>query len=139
MTVSPWLWYVKECKTTSPKNTFKNHSPSIAGYRILRELGRGGGGIVYLAIDPKLGRQVAIKVPQPEVVYTPHLRRRFMREARLVAQLNHPHVVPVYETAEAGPICYIVSAFCGTLTLAKWLQHRDTPVPGRTQPIRIIL
>src|SRR2546421_11443301 len=53
----------------------------VGRWRFLRELGRGGSGIVYLAWDPLLHREVAVKVPRPEVLLTPELRRRFLREA----------------------------------------------------------
>jgi WD40 repeat protein len=105
--------------------------PRLGRFQIVHELGRGGGGVVYLAVDPKLGRQIALKVPQPEFIFTPELRRRFLREAQMVAQLNHPHIVPVYETGEVGPICYIASAFCGSQTLSSWLRRPRPPVAGQ--------
>jgi serine/threonine protein kinase len=91
----------------------------------LRELGRGGSGIVYLAWDPLLHREVAVKVPRPEVLLTPELRRRFLREARAAAGFEHPNLVPVYEAGEVGPFCYIVSAYCRGTTLGTWLKQHD--------------
>ena len=96
-------------------------------FEIVRQLGRGGGGAVFLAIDPELDRRVALKVPRPEALITPELRRRFHREARLAAALDHPNIVPVHEAGEVGPICYIASAYCEGLTLADWLRGRDRP------------
>src|SRR5262249_46552 len=61
---------------------------SLGRFQIRRELGRGGFGIVFLANDPLLGREVAVKVPRPEVVVTPALRQRFDREARTVSRLD---------------------------------------------------
>jgi WD40 repeat protein/serine/threonine protein kinase len=104
---------------------------ALGRFRLLRVLGRGGFGIVYLADDPLLGRPVAVKVPRPETLLTPDLRRRFLREARAAAALSHPHIVPVFETGEAGPLCYLVSAYCPGGTLADWLKARPTPVPVR--------
>src|SRR5262249_45924630 len=64
---------------------------------IRRELGRGSFGVVFLAYDPRLRRQVALKVPRPEALVTPDLRARFRHEARATAGLEHPNLVPVYE------------------------------------------
>ena len=72
-------------------------------FSIVRELGRGGFGVVFLAEDSVLGRQVALKVPRPEVLVTPEVRRRFLREAEAASRLDHPHIVPVYEVGEEGP------------------------------------
>src|SRR5262245_16485389 len=68
-------------------------SEKIARFEIVRELGRGGFGIVFLADDPKLGRAVALKVQRPETVLSAELRRRFLREAKTAAVLCHPHIV----------------------------------------------
>ena len=100
-------------------------------FSIVRELGRGGFGVVFLAEDLVLGRQVALKVPRPEVLVTPEVRRRFLREAEAASRLDHPHIVPVYEVGEEGPICYIASAYCEGLTLAQWLRLQTAPVPVR--------
>ncbi len=101
----------------------------LGRFEIIRELGRGGCGIVYLARDPLLGREVALKVPRLEALVTPELRRRFLREARLAADIDHPNVVAVHEAGEVGPVCYLVSAYCPGKTLAAWLQEQPGPVP----------
>jgi hypothetical protein len=103
----------------------------VGRFRLLRELGRGGFGIVYLALDPALGRSVALKIPTLEVVFSPEVRRRFLLEARVAAGLDHPNVVPTYEAGEIGSVCYIASAYCPGPTLAVWLQERKEPVPCR--------
>jgi eukaryotic-like serine/threonine-protein kinase len=100
-------------------------------FSIVRELGRGGFGVVFLAEDSVLGRQVALKVPRPEVLVTPDVRRRFVREAEAASRLDHPHIVPVYEVGEEGPICYIASAYCDGPTLADWLRGQSGTVPFR--------
>jgi hypothetical protein len=64
-------------------------------FEIVREVGRGGFGVDYLARDPVLVREVALKVPRPERLVTTEGRRRFMREARAAAGLDHPNIVPV--------------------------------------------
>jgi WD40 repeat protein/serine/threonine protein kinase len=100
----------------------------LGRFEIRRELGRGSFGIVYLAYDPGLGREVALKIPQADALADPDQRHRFQREARAAAGLDHPNVVPVYEAGEVGPICYIASAYCLGITLAQWLKERDEPV-----------
>ncbi len=61
----------------------------IGRFKILRTLGRGGYGVVFLALDPQLDRQVALKVPRPEALVTDELRRRFLREAKAAACSPH--------------------------------------------------
>jgi serine/threonine protein kinase len=104
----------------------------LGRFELVRELGRGGHGIVLLARDPVLGRDVAVKVLRPEFHLTPQLRHRFLREARAAAALDHPHIIPVYEAGEQGPVVYIASAYCDGPTLAQWLAGREKPVPART-------
>ncbi|MFO0907528.1 MAG: protein kinase [Isosphaeraceae bacterium] len=101
--------------------------PSHLGrFEIIRRLGGGGGGVVFLATDPVLKRKVALKVPRPEALLTPSLRERFLREAQSAARLNHPHLVPVYEGGAAGPVHYIASAYCEGTTLSAWLKGRTS-------------
>jgi len=100
-------------------------------FEVRRELGRGSFGVVFLAYDPRLRRQVALKVPRPEVLVTAEMRRRFEREARAAAGLDHPNLVPVFDAGEEGSISYIASAYCPWPTLAAWLKAREGPVPPR--------
>jgi hypothetical protein len=104
---------------------------SLGRFQLRRELGRGGCGVVYLAFDPLLNREVALKVPHAATADSPGMRQRFLREARAASVLDHPHLVPVHEVGEVGPVCYIVSAFCPGVTLAEWLRNRTQPVPYR--------
>ncbi|HEY7314832.1 MAG TPA: protein kinase [Gemmataceae bacterium] len=103
----------------------------VGRFRILRTLGQGGGGIVFLAFDPELRRKVALKVPQLEALVSPELRQRFLREARAAAGLNHPNLVPVHEAGEADGLCFIVSAYCPGSNLAEWLSRQMEPAPVR--------
>ncbi len=100
----------------------------IGRFEIVRELGRGAFGIVFLAFDPTLGREVALKIPRPEVLVTPQFRRRFFREAQAAASVSHPNLVSVFEWGEWGPVCYIATEYCAGPTLAAWLHHRTKPV-----------
>ncbi len=101
----------------------------LGRFQILRELGRGGFGVVFLAYDPRLRREVALKVPRADNLLTPDLRQRFHQEARAAAALDHPNIVQVYEADDVGPICYIASAYCPGPTLAAWMKDRTEPVP----------
>jgi WD40 repeat protein/tRNA A-37 threonylcarbamoyl transferase component Bud32 len=98
-------------------------------FTIVRELGRGAFGVVFLAEDPALRRRVALKVPRAELVALASIRRRFLREAEAASRLDHPNIAPVYEMGEEGPVLYIASAYCQGPTLADWLRQRTTPVP----------
>jgi eukaryotic-like serine/threonine-protein kinase len=104
----------------------------LGRFQILQELGRGGWGIVFRAFDPLLGREVALKVPRPEVAVVPEFAERFAREARAAAGLNHPNLVPVYEVGSVGVVRFLVSAYCPGVTLASWLRQRTEPVPFGT-------
>jgi WD40 repeat protein len=104
---------------------------SLGRFEVLRPLGQGAHGVVWLAYDPRLGREVALKVPRASALASPELRRRFLREARAAAALDHPHIVAVFEAGEEGPFCYIASAYCPGPNLAAWLRGRDGPVPPR--------
>ena len=87
-----------------------------------RELGRGGNGMVLLGVDPHLGRRLAIKVPLPEVLVHPELRQRFLRKAEVTARLRHSNLLTVYESGEAGPVCFIAAEYCAGPNLSQWLQ-----------------
>jgi eukaryotic-like serine/threonine-protein kinase len=99
-------------------------------FQIIRTLGQGGFGIVFLAWDPVLRRQVALKVPQPELLMTPESRKRFQREAHAAAALDHPNIVPVYESSGLDTIAYIAAAYIPGPTLSLWLSRQTRPVPA---------
>jgi serine/threonine protein kinase/WD40 repeat protein len=103
----------------------------IGRFELRRQLGKGGCGIVFLAFDPKLEREVALKIPRPEMLLSDDARRRLIREALAAAEFDHPNLVPVYETGEIGPVCFIATAFCPGLTLGEWLDKQSFPVPVR--------
>jgi eukaryotic-like serine/threonine-protein kinase len=101
----------------------------IGRFHILRELGHGGFGIVFLAFDPTLRREVALKVPRPHSLMSPDVCSRFVREAHASAGLGHPNIVPVYEAGDSNSVCYLATAYCRGPTLAQWLKDRQEPVP----------
>ena len=98
----------------------------IGPYAIERELGRGGMGIVYLGVDPKLHRQVAIKVLPEAFAQDPERLSRFEREARLLASLNHPNIAAIYGLEEAGSQRFLVLEYVEGETLAERLTR---PLP----------
>ena len=101
---------------------------TIGRFEIRRELGRGGHGVVFLAFDPILKRDVALKVPRPEVLHGVEMRLRFRREAQAAARLQHTNLVPLYDAGEIGPVCYLVSEYCPGPTLSEWLRGQTIPV-----------
>ncbi|MBW3540883.1 MAG: protein kinase [Planctomycetes bacterium] len=116
--------------SAGPQPSTLNPQPSTFGrFEIVRLLGRGGMGSVFLALDPELGRPVALKIPHDVDGVGSELRERFLREARAAGALKHPGLVPVFETGRDGEVSYIVSEFCDGPSLAEWLAQRDAPVP----------
>jgi serine/threonine-protein kinase len=84
-----------------------------------REIGRGGMGIVYLGVDVKLDRPVAIKVLPEHLAGVPEVRERFLREARTAAKLSHPSIVPIYRADETDGVVFIVMAYVDGASLAE--------------------
>src|SRR5262249_60199015 len=84
-----------------PREVIPPRSPKLPDelgrFHIRRELGRGGFGIVFLAHDRRLRREVALKVLKADALFDEEARQRFLREARAAAALDHPNVVPVFD------------------------------------------
>src|SRR5262249_7580919 len=98
--------------------------PIIGPYRIGRRLGQGGFGRVYLARDDDLDRPVAIKVPSPERVSGPDDVEEYLREARALARLDHPRIVPVHDVGRTGDgLCYVVSKYVEGSDLAERMRQ----------------
>src|SRR5271166_4556731 len=86
------------------------HPTKIGRYTVLRRLGKGGFGEVFLAFDDELDRPVAIKVPRPDRVSQPEDIEAYLNEARILASLDHPHIVPVYDVGRTDDgLCFVVS------------------------------
>ncbi len=94
-------------------------------YRIVRKLGGGGMGTVYLAHDPQLDRRVALKVPHFGPADGPEAMERFRREGRAAAQLVHPNVCQVYETGEVDGTHYLTMAYIEGRTLSEVLGNAN--------------
>jgi serine/threonine protein kinase len=96
----------------------------FAGYKILRVLGAGGMGKVYLATHPRLPRDDALKVLPPEFTNDPEYRTRFAREADLAAGLSHPHIVRIYDRGEVDDQLWISMDYVAGTDVAHLLDER---------------
>ncbi|MBI4702220.1 MAG: serine/threonine protein kinase [Deltaproteobacteria bacterium] len=97
---------------------------AIDQYKILRPIGRGGMGEIYLARDLQLGRKVAIKLVQPELLGSADATARFLREARTTAKFNHPHIVTVYGVGEHEGRPYVALAYLEGQNLRERLREQ---------------
>ena len=100
-------------------------------YEILREVGRGGMGIVFLARDLKLERLVAIKTLPPTLAADDVIRARFLREARTAAALNHPNIVPIHRADDINGTVFFVMGFVDGPSLAQLIREGG-PLSPRT-------
>jgi serine/threonine-protein kinase len=115
---------------TQPSAEFLELQAALAGeYSLQRELGRGGMGVVYLARDVQLDRDVAIKVLPSHLARADESRQRFLREARTAAGLSHPHIVPIHRVGEAGGFVFFVMSYVEGETLGERLRTNG-PLPA---------
>jgi WD40 repeat protein/serine/threonine protein kinase len=113
---------VKRAVRETPSGGRSRLPERVGGYRILREIGRGGMGVVYEAEQESLGRRVALKVLPMEAARDAKLLARFRREARAAAQLHHTNIVPVFEVGQDGDICFYVMQYMQGQPLDKVLR-----------------
>ena len=93
-------------------------------YRLKGELGRGGMSVVYEGLDPRIGRQVAIKLLHPHLAVREDARRRFLQEAKAIARLENPNILKVYDyDSPNGSASYIVSEFIDGITFKAWCEQ----------------
>ncbi len=120
----------------------------LGAYEVLAPLGTGGIGEVYRACDPKLDREVAIKVLPSDISSNEDRRARFEREARAASALNHPNIVTIHDFGSAGPTFYMVMErvdgrtlrdilAAGLSTLAASRKFRDT-LAGRKRLVHLL-
>jgi WD40 repeat protein len=102
-------------------------SPTVAGYEILRELGQGGMGIVYLARDQRLQRLVALKMLLPEGGVRASAVERFRREAEAIARLQHPNIVQIFQIGEQDGRPFLALEFVDGGNLAETLSGKAVP------------
>jgi serine/threonine-protein kinase len=108
---------------------------TIAGYRIERQLGRGGMGIVYLAEQLRLRRYVALKLILPDYLEDEDFRRRFERESHMAASLDHPNIIPVHEAGDADGALFISMRFVDGEDLRGVLRRTGRLETSRVVPL----
>jgi WD40 repeat protein len=121
-----------DARATAPLPDAPAAAERIGRFEVRGRLGAGAFGDVYLAYDPQLDREVALKVAKPGTLDTPERAARFVREARSAANLRHPHIVPLYETGRDGNRLFIASAFIPGRTLEAVVEEAETnaePLP----------
>ena len=107
----------------------------IAGFRIEREIGRGGMGVVYLATQVFPERRVALKLLSSDLAADPAFRERFVRESNAAASTEHPNIVPVYGAGESDGQLYLAMRFIEGKDLRTLLEHEGTLAPERAARI----
>jgi formylglycine-generating enzyme required for sulfatase activity/serine/threonine protein kinase len=122
----------RDTSRTTPAETagrragiFQDLPDTFGRYRILKRLGQGGMGAVYLADDTQLERSVALKVPNFSADDRREVVERFLREARAAAKVRHPHLCPVYDVGETDGIHYMTMAYIEGQTLAVQIQSEQ--------------
>lgn len=101
----------------------------VAGYYIEDIVGKGGMAVVYLALDPRLSRRVALKILNPILSVDDRFRQRFILESRTVASIEHPNIIPIYEAnADADGVLYIAMRYVDGLDLRRLIYDRG-PLP----------
>ncbi|HXE75020.1 MAG TPA: protein kinase [Candidatus Xenobia bacterium] len=101
----------------------------LGKYELKSELGKGGMSVVYLAEDPRIGRQVAIKLMAADIAGDPEMLKRFYREAQAAGQLRHPNTVTIYDVDEDQGVPYIAMEFLEGEDLSKIIAaKRDLPI-----------
>ena len=101
----------------------------FAGFRIVREIGRGGMGLVYLAEQPSLGRFVALKLITPALAGDELFRQRFEREAHHAASIEHPNVIPIFEAGASGEHLYLAMRYVEGVDLGSYLREQGPLEP----------
>ena len=106
-------------------------------YRVEREMARGGMGVVFEATEENVGRRVALKVLSPELGITDRAAERFKREARMVAELEHPNIVPVYRVGQIGGMLFITMKYIAGRSLDEITASQGAlPVPAVMHVLR---
>jgi serine/threonine protein kinase len=107
--------------------------PGVPGYSVLHELGRGGMGVVYKALDVRLGRLVALKMILSGVHASRAERVRFYKEAEALARLHHPGIVQIHQVGEEDGLPFLALEFCEGGSLADKLHGVPQPAPAAAQ------
>ncbi|MAT15943.1 MAG: hypothetical protein CMJ46_11820 [Planctomyces sp.] len=110
----------------------------IGRFRVKSKLGMGGYGIVFLANDEVTGRDVAIKIPRPDVMMSDPRLRRFRNEARTAAQLDHANILPVFESDNEGAVPFIVMPYIAGGNLASWRDAQRGEISPRDAAVIVL-
>jgi serine/threonine protein kinase len=103
----------------------------FAGYRLRSVLGRGGMSVVFETENPRLGSIVALKVLAPELAEDDLFRERFLQESRIAASLNHPNVIPIYDTGPSDGLLYIAMRYVAGRDLRAVLKDKGHISPAQ--------
>src|SRR3989454_236395 len=125
-------------ETEDPEALFRQVRMVLAGeYEVESELARGGMGVIFKATEVALRRSVALKVLPPELGLSVKVAERFKREARMVAELDHPNIIPVYRVGQLGGIFFIAMKFIEGRSLGLIIDTQGAlPVPVALQVLR---
>jgi serine/threonine protein kinase len=118
-----------------------DHPERLGEFVLLRQLGRGGMGVVYLARQESLGREVALKLVHPDLLFFPGARERFRREVEAVARLQDPGIVPIHTVGEDAGIPYFAMEYVAGASLAEVvadLQGQDPASLGGAELLRLV-
>jgi len=107
----------------------------LPGYRIDALLGRGGMGIVHRAYDPRLKRNVALKLVAPEMASDPRFRERFLAETEIATSLEHPNVIPIHDAGEVDGQLYLAMRYVAGSELKALLAEERPLEPKRALAI----
>ena len=107
----------------------------IASYEMVEELGRGGMAVVYRARDVRLGRWVALKVLGEDLARDEAFRRRFIRESRAAAAVDHPNIIPIFDAGEANGVLFIAMRYVGGQDVHSLLNRMGPLPPARATGI----
>jgi serine/threonine protein kinase/N-acetylneuraminic acid mutarotase len=109
---------------------------TIGQYRVVEQLGMGGMATVYKAYHPAMERYVALKIPPEYLTRDPNFRARFIREARTLARLEHPHILPVYDFGEEDGLPYMVMRYVDGGTLRELMAKGPLPLDQALRLVR---
>lgn len=107
---------------------------TLGQFEILDEIGRGGMATVYRARQASINRTVAVKVLPRILLHDPSFYERFMREVDLIAHLEHPHILPIYDFGEAEGIPFIAMRYLGGGSMAQWIRRSVPPLSRLSRP-----
>jgi serine/threonine protein kinase len=111
---------------------------TLGQFEILEEIGRGGMATVYRARQTSIKRVVAIKVLPRTLLHDPSFYERFTREVEVVAHLEHPHILPIYDYGEVDGLPYIAMRYLAGGSMAQWLRRGLPPLDKLVKPMRQI-